>query len=205
MKHIVRVVVSLAALGLAGCGNDGISVYEIPKEKPRAHQPAAPPPQMPMPMTMPGGGVDGGGGDTEGPGLAWKTPAGWVSQGASGMRLASFQVPGAGGAPADGSVIAFPGPAGGDLANVNRWRGQVGLDSLDEAGLAKAATRVASTAGKILVVDFTGQAKGKPVRLLGGVLSFGGKTWFFKVMGDGPVVGAAKPAFMDLLESVHAK
>lgn len=205
MKQTAWVVVSVAAFGVAGCGNDGISVYEIPKEKPRAHQPAAPVPQMPMPMTMPGSGGDTGGGEAEGPGLAWKAPAGWVSQGASGMRLASFQVPGSGGAPADGSVIAFPGPAGGDLANVNRWRGQVGLDALDDAGLAKASSRVTSPAGKILVVDFSGEAKGKPVRLLGGVLSFGGKTWFFKLMGDGPVVGAAKPAFVQFLGSVHAK
>jgi hypothetical protein len=190
-------LLSLAGLTAAGCQGDGISVYDIPKEKPRPHQPAPPPMKMPMPM----GGAEAGGDEAAGGAeLAWTTPKGWVAKGASGMRLASFEVGGA-----DGSVTAFPGPAGGDLPNVNRWRGQVGLEPFDEDGLAKAATRVASAAGKVLVVDFTGEAKGKPVRLLGGVIQFGGKSWFFKLMGDGPAVGAAKPAFLELVKSLHAK
>jgi len=204
MRQATAFCMTFLALAVAGCGGDAISVYDIPKEKASPHRVAPPPARMPMPMEGPmaGGGDDGG---AEGPGLDWKAPAGWTAQGASGMRLASFQVPGSGGAPADLSVTAFPGPAGGDLPNVNRWRGQVGLEPFDEDGLAKASSRVASAAGQILVVDFAGESKGKPVRLLGGVLSFGGKTWFFKLMGDGPVVASAKPAFLAFLRSVHAK
>jgi hypothetical protein len=206
MKRSLVFLIAASASWVAGCGDDGISIYDIPKEKPHAHKAAAPA-SGPMPMPMPGMGVPSGGdapdaGSVE---LAWKAPAAWTSQGASGMRLASFQVPGEGGNPADLSVTAFPGPAGGDLPNVNRWRGQVGLEAIEEAELNRTSTNVSSPAGRILVVDFTGSAKGKPVRLLGGVLSFGGKTWFFKLMGDGPVVGSAKPAFLAFLGTVHAK
>lgn len=203
MKRSLALLI-LAATGLlAGCGNDGISVYDIPREKPPVRKAA----KAPLPMPMPGPGATGGGAAPDGAAseLAWKAPAAWIAQGASGMRLASFQVPGEGGAPADLSVTAFPGPAGGDLANVNRWRGQIGLEPFEEAGLAKAASNIASPAGRILVVDFTGSAKGKPVRLIGGVLPFRGKTWFFKLTGDGPVVAAAKPAFLEFLATLHAK
>ena len=53
------------------------------------------------------------------------------------MRAASFRVAGKDGKQADVSVIPLPDPAGSDLDNVNRWRGQVGLPGVSEEELAK--------------------------------------------------------------------
>lgn len=68
----------------------------------------------------------------------WKTPDGWDEQGASGMRAATFVI----GDPAqklECSVIALPAeaPSSDDylLPNINRWRGQLGLDSQTMAEL----------------------------------------------------------------------
>ena len=58
------------------------------------------------------------------------------------MRVASFKVSGAGGKQADVSVIPLPGMAGTDSANVNRWRGQVGLSSMSDDELQKAAENI---------------------------------------------------------------
>ena len=68
-------------------------------------------------------------------GLAWDLPPGWSEIPAKPMRLASFTAPGG----AECGLFIFP--TGGDrLANVNRWRGQVGLPPLAEAELASALT-----------------------------------------------------------------
>lgn len=67
---------------------------------------------------------------TGGPAIAWTLPAGWSDAPAKPMRLAVFSVP------PDGECGLFVFPGGGDkLANVNRWRGQVGLPPLDQPGL----------------------------------------------------------------------
>ena len=49
------------------------------------------------------------------------------------MRRGSFTIRGEGNATADLSIVALPGAAGGLVENLNRWRGQVGLASLDGA------------------------------------------------------------------------
>ena len=65
--------------------------------------------------------------------LKWALPKGWTETPGSGMRYATLTPPGAG--KVEMSVVVLPGAAGGELANVNRWRGQIGLPPLDEAAL----------------------------------------------------------------------
>ena len=103
--------------------------------------------------------------------------------------------------PAELSVISLPGDAGGELANVNRWRGQVGLESWDEAALRKAAETVASKAGNFTMVDLAGSSQ----RMLAGMALRDGESWFFKLLGPGETVGAAKPAFKAFLASVSPR
>ena len=69
------------------------------------------------------------------------------------MRLASFKATAPNGKETDISVVSLPGIAGGDLANVNRWRGQVQLAPIDEDTLAKSAERVQANGHDYLVVD----------------------------------------------------
>lgn len=129
--------------------------------------------------------------------LAWKSPAGWQEKPASGMRRATFVVPGAAG-PAELSVISLPGDAGGDLANVNRWRGQVGLSPWDAGSFAKASQKVSSPAGTFTVVDLVGG----PQRMAAAMTMRNGESWFFKLLGPDGTVGGALPAFKTFLASV---
>jgi hypothetical protein len=118
------------------------------------------------------------------------------------MRYATLTPPGGG--KAEVSVVVLPGPAGGEMANVNRWRGQIGLPPLDEAGLASARKEVKSKAGKVAVYDFTSDGGAEKNRMITGLLaSADGNTWFFKLMGDADPVGKAKPGFLRYLETLH--
>lgn len=124
---------------------------------------------------------------------AWKVPAGWQEQPAGPMQSAKFTVPGN----AEVSVSAFPGDVGGALANVNRWRGQLGLPPVDAAELPKISARLDLGGAAAMLVDMTNQQR----RMVGVIAPRGGQTWFFKLLGDEPAVAAAKDAFVGFVES----
>ena len=199
----------LAALALlllvAGCQREEVTSYRLAKSAPptgvpsaadsmgASHRPPAPPPGMagevPLPPTPTGAEA-----------LKWTLPKGWAQSFPGGMRFASFQVPGNG--KIDGSVVTLPGDAGGELSNVNRWRGQIGLGPTDAAGLAAARTTVKTRAGPANVYDFTSEGTRKS-RLIAAIVMLDGTSWFIKLTGDAEPVGAARPAFLKLLESLH--
>jgi hypothetical protein len=137
----------------------------------------------------------------EGEGLRWNLPKGWTQDAKSGgMRYATLR-PGARGK-IDVSVVVLPGPAGGELANVNRWRGQIGLSPMNEASLASARKAVKAPAGSVSVYDFTSEGQAKS-RMVAGLLTAGGNSWFVKMVGDAETVAAARGDFMRLLESLR--
>lgn len=133
-------------------------------------------------------------------GLAWSVPAGWSEEPASGMRLASFKAGSAAGQ-AEVSVVSLPGEAGGVAANVNRWRGQLGLAAQDEGALRAAARSLRTSAGEVLLFDISQGKGGK--RMLAAILSHGGTSFFFKMTGGDAAVGSAKPAFEGFLGSLR--
>ncbi len=116
------------------------------------------------------------------------------------MRVATFRPPVTG--RIDASVVVLPGPAGGELANVNRWRGQIGLPPLDEGALAKARAVVKTRAGVLHVYDFTSDGDPRN-RVVAGLTSAKGDTWFVKLNGDAAAVAAAREDFMKLLGSLR--
>jgi hypothetical protein len=122
----------------------------------------------------------------------WKIPAGWKTQPPGQMVLAAYQAA-KDGATADITVTAFPGDVGGLLANVNRWRGQVGLAPLQAGDLAKEVKTIELASGaKASVVDVSGTnpRSGKAARLYGLIVPRGDKTWFYKMLGASDVVAA---------------
>ena len=133
-------------------------------------------------------------------GLAWTAPSGWKELAGNGMRVASFELP-KGPGKAEATVVALPGDVGGELANVNRWRGQLALPPIGEADLPAARTRVASRLGSVSLYDFTGAGE-KKTRLVAGMIQVAGTTWFFKLMGEEKAVEAARPAFLTFLKGL---
>lgn len=137
----------------------------------------------------------------EGGGLTWTAPSDWRQKPPSPMRKGSYTVPGDGGAEADLSVTAFPGDVGGELANVNRWRGQLQLPPITDADLPGTLQRIEHNGLRFAVVDIPGSAE-PAQRILGASVPFGDATWFFKLTGPSAVVEKARPAFLSFLETV---
>lgn len=153
--------------------------------EPRANEmPAIPPPAMPSASDA----------------IQWDLPAGWSESRPGGMRFATLKPPGTG--KVDVSVIMLPGSAGGELGNVNRWRGQIGLPPIDEAGRAHVRKEVKSKAGVVSLYDFASEGPDKQ-RMLAGLLFSNDKSWFFKMVGDSAAVETARPDFMKLLGTLH--
>jgi hypothetical protein len=140
-----------------------------------------------------------GAGDASSP--AWKVPAGWQEVQHSQMLREQYVISGQGGAKAEVNITV----AGGDpLANINRWRNQLGLPPAGQGELAKLATPLDVQGGKAMLVDMTGtNAKtGQKARIVGAIVPQGDQTWFYKLMGDEGVVEAEKAAFVQFVQTV---
>ena len=119
--------------------------------------------------------------------------------------MAKFTISGEGNAQAAVNVSASAGNGGGLAGNVNRWRGQLGLPTVPEAEVRKGLTEIDVAGGKATVVELTGTdaRTNRKARLVGALVTRGGQTWFYKLMGDEAVVEREKPAFTTFLKSVH--
>jgi hypothetical protein len=135
----------------------------------------------------------------------WTVPSGWQSMPPSQFLLAEYSISGANGAKAEVNVAEMGGEGGGLLANVNRWRGQLGLGAIGENDLSQLAQSLDVPGGKATLVDFAGvDAKtGAPTRLVGAIVSQNGQTWFYKLMGDKQIVAQQKDAFTKFIQSAN--
>lgn len=81
---------------------------------------------------------------THDPGVPWRVPEGWTKdREPRQMRVATYIAPTPAG-PIEVAITRFPGRVGGELANINRWRGQMGLASIGEDELESTIGRFAS-------------------------------------------------------------
>jgi hypothetical protein len=170
-------------------------------------QVAEQPPQLPQsasPSMKDLASIPGHGGPTADK-PTWTVPADWQEQPPTSMRLATFLITGGPNAKADVSVIKLSGAAGGNLANVNRWRGQIGLPPVDEAGLAKLATTQEMSGLKVTLVDMAGRSveSGEQARLLAAIVPRSGTTWFYKMVGNDALVAQQKEAFIKFIQSAR--
>ena len=217
-----------AGLLFASCKDTKISSYRVPKDSDSNAKPPAPaasapaadvngpadnasgqqpdvalPPGHPAIGGMPPAGDAGSAmastqvsTDTEQP-LVWTAPTGWTAKKGSAMRKGSYAISGAEGA-GDVSITAFPGDVGGNLANVNRWRGQLQLPPVDDlAGVLQPFD-----ANGLHMLIFEGANQGS--RMIGVIVPQSGATWFFKLTGPDALVAREKPGFLEFLKTVRA-
>jgi len=208
-------------LALGACRDAKMQAYDVPKE-PAAELPAAKPTHSAGPVAadkaLPPGhpSMDGATPPTaapaampatpglqtaSGPELSWSAPAEWTAKPASMMRKATYAIA-AGGATADLAITAFPGDVGGDAANVNRWRGQVGLPALGDAEALASIERLSANGLTIGIVDVCDTTAASPTRLVGAIVPYSGATWFFKLLGPDAAVSPEKAAFLQFVKTI---
>ena len=186
-RGVVRLAVLVGAafaVLLTGCKDDQARSYPIPSE---SYTP-----------TTPGAPI-----------VTGRLPKGWTetSTGSSGMRFASFLVAGLHGHDVDISIVPIPEMRAGELDNVNRWRGQVGLGPITGTELDQQAQEAPIGPFQGRVFDMTSET---PVihgshhqRILAASLPKPGRTWYFKMSGVAETVGEQKPAFLEFLKSLE--
>ena len=95
------------------------------------------------------------------------------------------------------TVSALAGDGGGLLANINRWRGQMGLpavDTLDEQPTTKIGGQTGPGAVMVDLSAEDPEQSGRR-RMIAAVLSDSSKTIFFKMTGSEAFVEGERQAF----------
>jgi hypothetical protein len=144
-----------------------------------------------VPTTAPGLGK---------PKLNFTTPTGWQPIPASGMRAAAFRA-GEGSDAVEVTVIPLSGAAGGLTANVNRWRGEVGLPESPPAQIQAEAKELTVDGQKAVYVDLLGPDGSNRQRTLGVILIKDDTTWFIKLRGPAEAVARQQAAFESFARS----
>lgn len=181
------VVLCLVAGLVAGCDREGVHAYRVPAPQGGTAAPAPTNPHGSAPATSPAG--------TAVAKVTWTSPQGWEELPTTQqMRIATFKTQGV-----EVAVTAFPGDVGGMLANINRWRGQIGLAAVTDADLPSLVTEVQQTPSKVSITSLTG-SQGQ--QMLGAVVDPGdGQTWFVKATATPAEIEAIRPSFETFAKS----
>jgi hypothetical protein len=140
----------------------------------------------------------------QGAGLLWTKPDHWTEKPASAMRRGTLTVTDDQGQTAELAITAFPGDVGGNLANVNRWRGQLQLPPIGEAELGPALEHADYNGLHFDIVDIPGPPGPNQQRMLGAIVPYGQATWFFKFTGPDALVQRERETFRTFLTTVKA-
>jgi hypothetical protein len=186
-RHGAVFAAAMLPFVLVACNNGNISVYRIPKENNQVSLQAGSGNLAPAPPANP---------------ASWTKPDSWTEKPLSEMRLGSFEVAGTNGESADISVTAFPGDAGGLESNVNRWRGQVHLPTLEGDQLTQSCQEEAVDGVPTMIVDLQSPAgTEKPSAILGAVMRTADRTWFVKMTGSPDLLKGQKDKFLQFVRS----
>ena len=136
----------------------------------------------------------------------FKAPKEWEALGPdkTGIVTARFQT-GEGASAVTATLVELAGEGGGLGANVNRWRTQVGLESLAEKEVLKALDPIKVDGAAAHRLDVTGPAVGdKPAqRIIAVVVKSGDATWFIKMNGSAGAVDKQKAPFDEFVKSIR--
>jgi hypothetical protein len=193
MKYRSVYIVFVLSLGLLGCN------------KKSSEQPQ----QLKEPADL--SRVHGGSMPNAVAGVKWSIPSGWTTLPPRQMRVATYQIAGAGGDtdPAECGVFYFGADQGGSVdANIERWVGQfeeggkTTRSSEEVNGLKIALVRIEgaylSPGGPMM----QSQGKKEGYRLLGAIVSGPQGPVFFKLTGPASAVQAAEKDFTGMIYSL---
>jgi len=198
---MIRVLAALAfvlAIAVAGCGPSSFR-KEVTETRLVAPASAVPPQNAHAAASADAG--------AQAMGFRWQLPEGWVQVPPRPMRIATFAV--AGNKDIDCYLTSLTGNAGGVEANVNRWRGQVGLPPATPEEMAQ-MPRIEMLGRQAPLVEAAGEFRGMDGEarpgwvLLGAVVDLDGEMLFAKMTGPEQAVRAEKDRFVAFCNSIEA-
>lgn len=128
--------------------------------------------------------------------LNGEKPEAWADGPASTMRKASFEAPG--GAAVTAFAFNAAGAMGDRVANVNRWRGEIGLPATDAEKLAAETEAMPLLGGDGAYFELVGEEE----TTYAAMVVRDGQVWFFKIRGASEAVEAQREAFRGWLKSL---
>ncbi|MBT4757826.1 MAG: hypothetical protein HOO08_05475 [Opitutae bacterium] len=200
LQCLPLLVASIAAICLTACDQAQPVSYQIPKEEradtiPTVAAATTQETSAPSKMNVLPGMQQAANAAGE---VDFITPDGWENLVASGIRKANLKVTADTGS-AEITILTFPGDVGGHLANINRWRGQVGLEAATVEDLPTYTTDYDISGHRGLYVRLEGESQS----ILGALLPFHGSTWFVKMLGDTTTVLANEASMKQFLDSIQ--
>jgi hypothetical protein len=130
----------------------------------------------------------------------WNAPSDWKELPAGEMQIAKFAVPAREGAKAEVFVSVFSSDTGGTLANVNRWRRQIGLRDISDAELPPLIVPLDPKLPGAILVNMTNNNQ----QLVAAIVPRGSQWFFYKLMGGAAAVTAQREAFVQFAASAPA-
>jgi hypothetical protein len=113
---------------------------------------------------------------------------------------AAYALPGGGRV----TVSKLAGDGGGLAANINRWRGQVGLKPAGENEMSGQPLKITGSEDTMLLFNLTSEnAADDAEGILAGVLPLKSETWYFKFTGPVGVLKKSGGVFMEFLRTVR--
>lgn len=129
-------------------------------------------------------------------GLKYDLPEGWTEAPADPMRKVSLRTPG--GAALSGFSFPLVGVMGDPLQNVNRWRGEIGLEPITADDLKTQSEEIKLLGGDGSYFELVGDKESTHAVML----VRDNQVWFFKLRGPSEEVTKQRDAFKKWLASL---
>lgn len=137
--------------------------------------------------------------------ITWQRPATWHDDpNPNKLRVASFHI-GDDQGQGEVSITQFQGDVGGLLANINRWRQQLGLAGIDRIEQQQLVPMEVGGRGSV-TLDLHGPHDDQPGsnrRMIVVIVPQPQVTWFIKMVGDDAVVANQQGAFDAFIQSIR--
>ena len=133
--------------------------------------------------------------------VTWEKPESWIQVDGHSMRLASFNTPFSEGS-GDVSVTTFGGSSGGITLNVNRWLGQIGLESMSDSGIDAISVKKSGSLGEFSYFKLLND-KDQTTAILASIFQLKDRTVFVKLSSSATGVSEIENDFLKFCNSLR--
>jgi hypothetical protein len=188
MRHLHFLFAPLSLCLLSSCKDDAIRTYRVATDS--AAETVAPMVVDPQPEEPKGPAES----------VVWQAPVDWKQEKAGPFIIAAYALPTGGRV----TVSKLAGDGGGLAANLNRWRGQVGLKPLTDKDISGQPLKITDSEEVMQLFNLTAANSAPDAEgILAGILPLRTESWYFKFSGPVAVLQKNEGQFAEFLRSVR--